>query len=228
MNYYEARRPRLLKEFEAVVVPVSDLFTARYGEAEARPLFAEAREVFAGLIPDLPYVGGRQPFTQFVVATGWFLALYRVLQARGRLVDEAGRLVYEVTEAYLRRYPGVARRLVGHLTFSKLYLARLQRRAVESQERPYPDGYVFRYVPGDGVTFDYGVDYLECASCKFLARQGAPELAPYLCTVDTIYSELFGWGLMRTKTLAEGGDCCDFRFKRGGPTRIASSVLPDR
>ncbi len=204
MNYYEARRPRLLKEFEAVVVPVSDLFTARYGEAEARPLFAEAREVFAGLIPDLPYVGGRQPFTQFVVATGWFLALYRVLQARGRLVDEAGRLVYEVTEAYLRRYPGVARRLVGHLTFSKLY------------------------VPGDGVTFDYGVDYLECASCKFLARQGAPELAPYLCTVDTIYSELFGWGLMRTKTLAEGGDCCDFRFKRGGPTRIASSVLPDR
>lgn len=166
-----------------------------------------------------------QPLTQFVVATGWFLAMYRALQARGRPVEEAGRLVYEVTEAYLRHYPGAARRLLGHMTFSKLYLARLRRRAQESQERRYPDGYVFRYVPGDDATFDYGVDYLECASCKVLARQGALELAPYLCTVDYIYSKMFGWGLVRTTTLAERGDRCDFRFKRGGPTRMASSVM---
>ena len=105
------------------------------------------------------------------------------------------------------------------MTFSRLYLARLRRRALESQERPYPGSYVFRYVPGDRTTFDYGVDYLECASCKFLAGQGAAELAPYLCTADYIYSEMFGWGLVRTTTLAEGGDRCDFRFKRGGPTR---------
>jgi hypothetical protein len=107
----------------------------------------------------------------------------------------------------------------------KIRVARPRRRAQESQERRYSGGYVFRYVPGDGVTFDYGVDYLECASCKFLAAQGAAELAPYLCTPDHIYSEMFGWGPVRTTTLAEGGACCDFRFKRGGPTRIASSVM---
>jgi hypothetical protein len=225
MEYYESRTGRLLAEFDTTVGRVSDLFVSRYGSAAAAVLKTEARQVYERLIPDLPYVGGVQPLTQFVVATGWFLAMYRALQSLGRPVDEAGRLAYEVTEAYLQRYPAVARRLVGHLTFSKLYLARLRRRAKESQECPYPDGYLFLYVPGDGVTFDYGVDYLECASCKFLARQSAPELAPYLCTVDHIYSEMFGWGLVRTKTLAEGGDRCDFRFKRGGPTRIASSVL---
>ena len=53
-------------------------------------------------LPDLPYVGGVQPLTQFVVATGWFLAMHRALQARGRPVEESGRLVYEVTEAYLQ------------------------------------------------------------------------------------------------------------------------------
>jgi len=225
MTYYESRARQLLAEFDTTIERVSDLFAARYGQADAAAIAGEARQVYERLIPDLPYVGGVQPLTQFVIATGWFLAMYRALQARGRPVDEAGRLIYEVTEVYLQRYPGVARGLVGHLSFSKLYLARLRRRAQESQERPYPDGYVFRYLPGDGATFDYGVDYLECASCKFLARQGAPELAPYLCTVDYIYSEMFGWGLVRTTTLAEGGDRCDFRFKRGGPTRIASSVL---
>lgn len=225
MEYYESRTKRLLAEFDTTVGRVADLFAGRYGSTDAVFLAGEARRHFERLIPDLPYVGGVQPLTQFVVATGWFLAMYRALQTRGRPVEEAGRLVYEVTEAYLRRYPGAARRLVGYMTFSKLYLARLRRRAQESHERRYPDGYVFRYVPGDDATFDYGVDYLECASCKFLARQRAPELAPYLCTVDTIYSEMFGWGLVRTTTLAERGDRCDFRFKRGGPTRIASSVL---
>ncbi len=225
MEYYDSRTESLLVEFHTAVDRVSDLFASRYGPADAAVMIAEARENYRVLIPDLPYVGGVQPLTQFVIATGWFLALYRALQARGRPVDEAGYLVYEVTEAYLQRYPGIARQLVGHLNFSKLYLARLRRRALESQRHPYPDGYVFRYVPSDGVTFDYGVDYLECASCKFLSRQGAPELAPYLCTVDYIYSEMFGWGLVRTTTLAEGGDRCDFRFRRGGPTRIASSVM---
>ena len=225
MEYYESRAKRLLAEFDLTVGRVSDLFASRYGPSDAAAMVTEAHEVYRALIPDLPYVGGVQPLTQFVVATGWFLAMYRALRAHGRPVNEAGRLVYEVTEAYLRRYPGVARRLIGHMTFSRLYLARLRRRAQESHERRYPDGYVFRYVPGDDATFDYGVDYLECASCKFLARQGAPELAPYLCTVDYIYSEMFGWGLVRTTTLAERGDRCDFRFKRGGPTRIASSVM---
>ncbi|HNZ02445.1 MAG TPA: hypothetical protein PKJ34_14615 [Anaerolineaceae bacterium] len=27
---------------------------------------------------------------------------------------------------------------------------------------------------------------------------------------------------MRTITLAEGAPCCDFRFKKGGPTRVAA------
>jgi hypothetical protein len=86
---------------------------------------------------------------------------------------------------------------------------------------PYPDDYVYNFIPGDGKTFDYGVDYIECASCKFLAKHGAPELAPYLCPVDILYSKALGWGLTRTMTLAEGADKCDFRFKQGRPTNVA-------
>ena len=113
MEYYESRTKRLLAEFDLTVGRVSDLFAGRYGPSDAATMVAEAREVYRTLIPDLPYVGGVQPLTQFVVATGWFLAMYRALQALGHPVEEAGRLVYEVTDAYLRRYPGARAGLCG-------------------------------------------------------------------------------------------------------------------
>jgi hypothetical protein len=39
--------------------------------------------------------------------------------------------------------------------------------------------------------------------------------------VASPYSEMLDWGLIRTQTLAEGAGKCDFRFKKGGPTRVA-------
>ena len=47
------------------------------------------------------------------------------------------------------------------------------------------------------------------------------ELAPYVCAVDKVASEMLGWGLSRTMTLAEGCERCDFRFKKGGMTYVA-------
>ena len=78
------------------------------------------------------------------------------------------------------------------------------------------------YVQCDGPDFDWGIDYTECATCKFLSAQGAPELAPYVCAVDKVASEMLGWGLTRTMTIADGFDKCDFRFKKGGKTRLAT------
>lgn len=219
-GYYVSRKESLLRQFDKTIARVRSVFEARYGRAGTEAMVAEARQEYERLIPELPYVGGRQPFTQFVIFTGWFLAMYRTLQRHGRTVEEAGVVGYKASKAYLKSYPRFMRRLLGFMTFSPIYLKRLQARAQESQARPYPDGYVYRFVPGDGETFDYGVDYEQCATCKFLEKQGASELAPYLCAADELYSEMLGWGLVRTTTLAEGYERCDFRFKRGGETRV--------
>jgi hypothetical protein len=77
------------------------------------------------------------------------------------------------------------------------------------------------YVEGDGQEFDFGVDYTECAVCKFLRVENAFELAPYACALDQPVGELLGWGLTRTMTIAEGYPKCTFRFKRGGKTNVA-------
>jgi hypothetical protein len=219
-DYYVSRKRKLLKEFDRTLDRIRGLFVSRYGE-DSEAMLQEARQEYEALIPQLPYIGGRQPFTQFLISTAWFLSLYRVLKRRGETVEEVGQLLYQASEAYLQAYPRFTRRFLGFMSFSPRYLRRVKKGAQKSHERQYPGDYVFDYVKGDGTTFDYGVDYVECGPVKFLTKQGAPELAPYICPADILSSELLGWGLKRTATLAEGAGRCDFRFKKGGETQVA-------
>jgi len=227
-SQYIGEISQLLKDFDKTVNYVRDVFLAKYGSSRAEVMIAQARQEYGAIIPQLPYIGGKQPFTQFIISTGWLLVMYRALQRHGGTAEGAGKLAYQASAAYLRAYPAFLRRLFGRRLFSRRYIAGVRQRALESQQRQYSGDYVYNFVEGDGRTFDYGVDYVECASVKFLQQQGAPELAPYLCASDKLYSEMMGWGLKRTMTLAEGADHCDFRFQRGGQTSVAiPEVLRD-
>jgi hypothetical protein len=223
-NYYVAHKSRFLWEFDLVAKSARSVINEYFVGENANRLLAETRREFEALIPQLPYVGGKQPFTEFIVFTGMPLAIYRISQSHDKTVEQIGELFYKIGRAVLKSAPAGLLGMVGKMSFSRLYLSRVRKRAIESHMREYPEGYVYDFIEGDGKTFDYGVDYLECASCKFLAKQGASELAPYLCPVDILYSEALGWGLTRTMTLAEGAGKCDFRFKQGGKTKVA---VPD-
>ena len=131
-------------------------------------------------------------------------------------------MIYEMNEAVWKAIPRLIRHMIGYLLFSRWFLGLTKKLATESQKRKYPESFVMTYVKGNGQDFDYGVDYTECAICKFLSAQNALELIPYMCATDKIASELLGWGMSRTMTLAKGDEKCDFRFKKGGKTIILS------
>jgi hypothetical protein len=217
---YVPRTSQLLKDFDKSVALAKEGLLARYGQEQADAVVAESRQRYEALIPQIPYIGPRNPLLIFLLPTSRYLALYRALQRHGQTVEDVGQLVYEMAEAEVRAMPRLVRRAMPYLWFSPWFLARLRRRADRSQLREYPGGYVLDFVEGNGRDFDYGIDYRECASCKLLKAQDAMELAPYVCAVDKVTSEMLGWGLSRTTTLAEGGDRCDFRFKKGGKTSV--------
>jgi hypothetical protein len=149
----------------------------------------------------------------------------KLVFGHGVPLEDAGRLIYKMGEADLNAIHPFVRRLIGYLWFAPFLHNRLKKlAAAASQLRKYPAGFVFSYVEGDGENFDFGIDYTECANCKFLKTQGAMELAPYACAVDIAASEILGWGLTRTMTLAEGYEKCDFRFKKEGGTNV---TLPE-
>ena len=213
---------RLLRQFDRYAGRFRPVLERRFGREQATAIVTESRQEFAALLPTIPFIGGRRNPLRFNLETSaMFLALERVLRRRGLAPAEIGRLVYAMTRSWLRAYPAWVLRLLGWWRFTPWYQRMLRRRAAASQARRYPGDWVFCYVPGDGRSFDWGVDYSECAILKFYETHGAGEFVPYLCALDYPMSEASGSGLVRRHTLAEGAPCCDFRFKRGRRTVAA-------
>ena len=83
--------------------------------------------------------------------------------------------------------------------------------AKESHEIKNENNWVVDVLPGC-AEYDLGYDYHECGICKICRDEGCFELAKYLCGLDYIIADMMGAELVRTKTLAGGGDLCDFRY----------------
>lgn len=214
--YYLHNRAKLLKAHRKMAQAGRAFAAGRYGEAFANTLVRESLAEFEELIPALPYIGGKQnPLTDNLVSSAGALAMHRVMLRHGNPVEETGELLYRLMEAWIRRYPRFVRHLMGRYYLSRLSQRQSKKRAALSQQRRYPGDWVRVHVAGDGQTFEWGVDYLECGIVKFLHSQGADELAPHLCQLDYALFGALGIELMRTQTLANGDEKCDFRFKWG-------------
>jgi hypothetical protein len=220
---YISNKKRLLKSLTKTMIRGKQVLISRFGKEQADLIMKECHCEYEAIIPQIPFIGHKSPFLIFLLPTSCYLAIYRVLRRLGISVEEAGKIIYQMNEMEWKVIPFLVRRIIGYVWFSPWFLRRLRKRAKESQERKYPGGYVLNFIEGDGKTFDYGFDYTECAGCKFLNQQGAPELAPFLCAFDKAAGETLGWGLTRTTTIADGYEKCDFRFKKGGRTNI---VIP--
>jgi hypothetical protein len=113
----------------------------------------------------------------------------------------------------------------GHRLLTPKRTEQRRHAAARSQRRRYPEDWVFEVVEGDGHDFQVGTDYAECGVVKYLAREGAPELAPYLCWIDYVLFAAARLRLDRTETIAQGGTRCDFRFSRGKPVEVEPEFL---
>jgi hypothetical protein len=212
-DYYVARTAALLRGHDRLCAYGHELLAERYGAAAVPAILAEARDEFAALIPAIPYIGGRaNPLTDTLEQMASMLALYRVLQRRGRPVAEVGALVHAMAQRRIDSMPALLRRLAGRLYMSRLWRRRTERKALASQRGVYPGNFVFEVVPGDDSGAEWGINYLECGLVKFLHAQGADEFTPYMCFIDFLMFPAMGIRLERQGTLAQGCAQCDFRF----------------
>lgn len=215
-DYYIQQKSKLLKDFDKMMKRIRKVFVPYFGEKMTENIILESHEEYESLITQLPYVGGKKNyFTDYLVKSAWFLAIFRVLEKHGKSRDEIGEINNQMIEAYLDSYPQILLRILGRWEFTGYNQNKLKKQAENSQKREYLGDWVFTVVDGDGSEFDFGIDYSECGICKFFNEQKAEEFTPFLCQVDFPMSERYGTGLVRTKTIAEGHEKCDFRFKRG-------------
>ena len=224
-NWYLKNKARILREIRFAIPHYRKFIAHAYGKDVAEAVVGETIQRFEVLLPDIPYIGGSENIlTENLYLSAAMLAMYQSLKARGKSVEEVAALIYRGTASLYSGFPFQwLLRFQGRQLLTQKRINQRKRAAEISQKRLYPDDWVFKIVEGDGQTFEFGVDYTECGIVKYLAREGAPGLAAYLCWLDYPMCKAMHVNLVRTETIAQGCERCNFRFSRGP----AVEVLPD-
>jgi len=224
-NYYTPRTAELLRDFDHTADLVKDAVVARYGQDVTDALYRDIREAYERLIPYIPHIAGfrARALNTFLVIAAQELAVYKGMTKHGKTAEDAWDICHEALRLRMERYSPIKRWLLKRVMFSGVIKRRFRQRA-EAGETHRLGGFQVRFVIGNGEDFNFGVDYVACGIHKFILAHGGEEFAPYVCLSDIALSDAMDWGLIRTETLADGCQRCDFRFKKGGVTQISSKT----
>ena len=136
------------------------------------------------------------------------IALYEVLQARGRTEAEAYRIVSEEMWKFLDPSP------MQRLARRRFFLPLMKRLVPFGSKKG--SGFGWRYTwHRDDPKREFHFECNACIYAEILGRRGMLKLGAICCHADIInYGNLPYTDFIRTQTLCQGGDVCDFRFVR--------------
>jgi hypothetical protein len=149
----------------------------------------------------------------------YYLALIKTLDKRAESFENIRKICLEITIEYVKpknKIHGFFKQLLPKLTNTWVgkKLIKSFHKIVSTNQNP--EGFVAHIITDKSETYGlgYGFDIIECGICKLFAKHNYTYYASILCEVDEITSGLAGLKLIRTGTIANGAQKCDFRFQR--------------
>lgn len=224
-GYYNQKKDKLLKNLDKTVYLTRERLATRYSPEFIDTLSQDARKEYKKMMPDIPYIEGAmaKPLNSFLLITAQEVAVYKAMKKHGKSPAEAWEICHDAITARMEMFPRWKAWLMNKLMYSGIMQRRIRKRAENKEHLVFGD-FEVGYLIGDGKDFDWGTDYLKCGNYNFVKSQGVEEFAPYVCLSDMALGKALGWGLIRTETLADGCDKCDFRFKKGTGIQISSKT----
>lgn len=218
-HYYVSIKPTLMEEFEKTESYLKNVLKQYFDQSKIELLLKETRAGYEDLLPQLPYIGGEENvLTEGLIGAAWCVPLFRGLEREGLPLREMAKITYEKKENDVESKSLEKKRRIREFYFSPSMRDVEMKRARESQSGKYPGDWVEEYVEGDGENFDFGIDFTECALCKFFEPRDAMKYVPVFCLGDYATYRAFGIGFRRTQTIPNGAPFCDFRFKKDWET----------
>jgi hypothetical protein len=219
--YYVRNKDKLLTGLTGSIIRdhIPKVLESCYGAERAASVLGGTDAKYEAYLPVLPYSGQEDLHdARDMVFAAWCLAFYRTMQEQGHSAEEAGKILYDATVNKMQTYPQFLLRLVGKLIFTPVFkwINKKHQEATHGRECAYC--FISNYVEGDGQSFDFGKDFVQCGINKWFREQGAAEFLPYMCCLDYPLAKPLEIGFHRTTTLGIGGDRCDFRYKKGQET----------
>ena len=227
-KFYDKRKPKLMERFERFLMIIKSHLHPLFSDQKTEELLAQMRNEHKILYSQLPYLGTRKSSLLFLLIDSTsLLAVMRALEKEGMSLNEIGKLCFDYYETIAKIWRSSQDSGKTHITslllskdyiFQEEFIMGQKIYSKESQAKKYPEGYVYEHVEGDGETFDYGVNFLECAVYKFFKKQDAERFVPFICIYDFVMARAAGYGFTRTQTIWNGAPFCDFRYSREGNT----------
>ncbi len=178
VNYYISRKSELLESFNKKAKLWCPILSEHYGDQFAENVILEAKHRYEDLIPKIPYIGGEENhLTNSLIGSVECLAFYLAMRASGKKAVETGKVLYDsIAKRFCEPIPDIP---PSQRLSEEELMKRRKARADRSQRREYERDFVYEFVEGDGDTFDYGYNFIECATQKFYVAQHAKEFLPF-------------------------------------------------
>jgi hypothetical protein len=185
-----------------------------FGENEIDTILDEMRDSYETIIPDMPYIGEFNFHLRWFIPNSEKLAEYLALERYGVTKKEFSNLHLTQASKELLIYTEDERMEIGKSQFGFRTERMMAAWAFWSQFRVYPEDYILYFRKGDGVDFDWGFDYKQCANVLLYEKHGALDLlVPLVCTMDDLAGSALFTGYRRTMQLATRDPMCDLRWK---------------
>jgi len=204
----------LLQQYDERAQWRRELYLQMFGENEIDDILAEMRQSFADIIPDMPYIGEANFHLIWFIPNSEKLAEYLVARNYGVSKKEFSNLHLTQAAKDLLALGEEALIFAGKMNFGYRTERAMSAWALWSQFRTYPEDYIYRFRKGDGVDFDWGMDYTQCSNEILYKKYDALDLLlPLVCTMDDLAGSAMRTGYRRTMQLATGDPMCDLRWK---------------
>jgi hypothetical protein len=215
-NYYIKRKDDLINLISNLESYLGDELKKYHDEGIDFPVILRAaKEKFIRLLPELPFIGEKNPNLKSLIGAAYEMGLYEILEKEGLSLKEISYINQEALYKFTKEKTNVASLLsIKNSIVTKKYY---KKEALMSQEKRYSGDWVCEYVePHREDNFDMGINYTECGLVKLFKKYGKERYLPYICLNDYAIFGAMGIQLERTQTLANGDCKCDFRFKTEG------------
>lgn len=187
-------------------------------EFDADLWLSRALDILKPIAIDAPVIqetapGLRLPLTGAINV----MVLFKLLSEKNVSPEQIKNLSDKILKLEIDRFPALARRVSTWFLFTPV-AARMTRHYADKSSKADEQQFKLQYL--DTGENSFGMNITQCAICRLAGKHDMSSMVPYICSIDGMLSEMLGWGLKRTQTIAGGAKHCDFVFRKGAPTEL--------
>ena len=178
---------------------------------EAEEIFRKAEKYYLEFMKDMPDLGENMMAKNML---DWF-TIISFYEASGHRLD--GETLLEIKRRAVDKMKFLGKLIDGNRSkwiyrlFEKVYVNFNRMQAEHMAKGEWMDSWKVEINP-EHRTEGFAFHLVGCPIAKHAKEHGYTELLPYLCRTDHYLAEVMHARLIRTKTEALGGDCCDYWY----------------